>query len=180
MILTFIRHAQSIGNVNPNIYYEIEDSKVPLSEKGIDDAKLLDLSGHVFDKLYYSPYLRCIQTKDILFGENVGTVDELLVERRWGELRDIVDSGEFDKKTHFDFYFRPKGGESFYDLYQRILKFFSYLLSEHKKGDSVCIVSHGEWIMTALQYLRRKGFDNYHESCSCVKNLEVITEKLGE
>ena len=110
--------------------------------------------------MYYSPYVRAKQTANLIHGRISGfegyQINEyeenaLLIERRWGSLRDIVESG---KKTedHFNFYYRALGGESFADAYQRVVLFDMWLKSTSKYEHNI-VVAHGEFNKLYLMHL---------------------------
>jgi broad specificity phosphatase PhoE len=89
-----------------------------------------------------------------------------------------VDGKEFNAEKHFHFFFRPPGGESFFDVYQRVVMFFQemkkYLTGDEKE---ICIVSHGEWIRVALMYLRETTVEDFQTNRIKVKNCEIFTEE---
>lgn len=177
MDLTFIRHAISKGNEDHSIYYKMLDYEVPLSEQGIKDAEKINFSKWDFTEIYCSPYIRCLQTRDLIFTDHwggLGVEDPLLIERQWGGLRDLVDGKDFDPKIHFNFFYRPKNGESFFDVYQRVVLFFNQIRETHNDSDKICIISHGEWIRVALMYLDKTTVQKFHEDRVKVKNLEII------
>jgi broad specificity phosphatase PhoE len=193
MKISFIRHAISEGNKNHKIYNIVSDWNVPLADEGFEQAEKVKNSGkleHV-DIVFCSPYLRCKQTCDVIFTNNKiwnPTIIEnpLLVERDWCGLRDIVDGKEFNAEKHFHFFFRPPGGESFFDVYQRVVMFFqelrNYMDKTYLKHDNkhVCIVSHGEWIRVALMYLRHMTVEEFQTNRIKVKNCEIFTENYYE
>jgi len=185
MKINFIRHAISLGNKNHKIYNIISDWNVPLADEGFEQAQAVHSSKKLenCDLVFCSPYLRCKQTCDIIFTNNRfwnPTIIEnpLLVERDWCGLRDIVDGKEFNAEKHFHFFFRPPGGESFFDVYQRVVMFFQemkkYLTGDEKE---ICIVSHGEWIRVALMYLRETTVEDFQTNRIKVKNCEIFTEE---
>jgi len=182
MEITFIRHAQSMGNVNHSIYYEMMDCDVPLSQKGINDARKLNIGfAHQFKKIYYSPFLRCIQTKNLIFKESSitnQTENPLLIERQWGGLRDIIETKDFDAEKHFNFFYRPPNGESFFDVYQRVIMFFDQLKKNHDEFDKICLITHGEWIRVALMYLDNTTVEDFHKNHIKVKNLDIIVKQF--
>ena len=166
--LYLVRHGQSEGNVNKQVYFEKSDCDIELTEKGKVDAQnaadsiftsLAGVDFHQFS-LFHSTYTRAEQTAKILKEKLEGyegyyveqtNASPLCRERDWGSLRDIVNS---HKKTeeHFNFYYRPLNGESFSDTYQRAAVFHQWLVNttEH---DSVIIVAHGEFHKVYLMHL---------------------------
>ena len=190
--LFLIRHAQSEGNVDSQVYYDKHDSDILLTSKGHEQAQLcantmlerIDKSKRVV--LFNSPYARTVETaqhildtfkddfRDIFAQENV-----LLREREWGQLRDVVDSKRFSREKHFNFYYRPTNGESFADAYNRVVSFFTTLKLLRLEGTSlsnrdIIIVTHGEWIRLALMYLEGRTVQQFCEKSKNPYNCCII------
>lgn len=167
--LFLLRHGQSEANVDKSAYDRTPDHAIelttPIGKNQIVQSatKFCDLVNRegVY-RMFYSPYKRAIQTKNIfngivnlefpLFG---GVISEhenpLLREREWGDLRADVNEGN-KTEDHFNFFYRPLKGESFADLYQRVTVFDTWLKSQNYEED-IIIVSHGELIKVYLMYL---------------------------
>ena len=114
--------------------------------------------------MFYSPYVRAKQSADIIKGKIESTKgykiesynqNPILVERKWGQLRDIVTNGE-KTEDHFNFFYTPENGESFADVYNRTELFHQHLLSR-ETYDNVIIVAHGEFNKVYL--MRLLGWD---------------------
>lgn len=163
--LYLVRHGQSEGNVNNQKYFEKHDSKISLTELGIRQATNAGLMINQLCKrqnwrfqVCYSPYERAVDTKTKLvealksFGHHIGRTreDPRLRERTWGGLRDIAYNGE-DTEDHFMFFYKPVGGESYADCYDRAANFDQWLEANHTEDD-VIIVAHGEFIRCYLMY----------------------------
>jgi broad specificity phosphatase PhoE len=168
------------------------DCNVPLTQKGKTQAKEVgkQLFKQIADDrrrnwldddyndlaLFYTPFLRGRDTKDILkkqLGHHKIDHEQecaLLHERQWGSLRDTISSDEFDADKHFNFFFRPEnGGESFCDCYHRMATFFQMVQLNHKDTD-VIVVAHGEAIRCGLMYLLGwtvEQFDNFRNPQNC-------------
>ena len=180
MRVYLIRHAESIANVDKDAYNRILDHDIPLTKRGEYDATTL---GKIYyklervDAIYCSPYKRARQTaewaKFTPYSEN-----PLLREREWGTLREEIESSEFDASKHFNFYYRPQNGESFADLYQRVITFFNMLKVTHDDDEKIVLVTHGEWIKMALMYYFNHTVDYVEKNHSNVKNCEVVTIEL--
>lgn len=174
MRIYFIRHGESEGNIDKSKYFEKLDCDIELTEKGKNQAeevgfKLFQMLKDASCEFYHSPYLRTIQTSDIILEKVKHKSQEspLLREREWGGLRDIVEMGN-KSEHHFNFYYRPDSGESFADCYQRVVLFFNSIWS--KKKNNTIIVSHGEWISMAMMYLLKrevKDFQKYKNPKNC-------------
>jgi broad specificity phosphatase PhoE len=118
--------------------------------------------------MYYSPYKRATQTANIIHGGISGldgyhinkfVENPLLIERQWGSLRDIVQSGE-KTENHFNFFYQPMGGESFMDCYQRVVLFDTWLRANSKYEHNI-VVAHGEFNKIYLMYLLGWSVDEF-------------------
>lgn len=173
--LFLVRHGTSEGNVNKQVYFTTRDCDVKLTPKGQEDAANAADKIHELVKgvgrfsLYHSSYKRARQTADIIYdrlcdtGYEVGEIrhSPLAREREWGNLRDVIE--ENLNHEHFHFYYRPIGGESFADVYQRVAIFHDWMLKTHK-FDDVIIVAHGEFNKVYLMFLlglNEEEFENY-------------------
>ena len=162
-----LRHAESEGNVNKEIYTTKPDYALNLTDLGKQQSneagrKLYGLLGDESCISYVSPFYRTRQTYDCIkphlnicyeFKE-----DPRLREQEWcGKLR----SEGFDYKTEEErdtfghFYYRFNGGESCTDVYDRISTFLETLHRDFIKSDypkNCIIVTHG---MTMRVFLMR-------------------------
>ena len=189
-----VRHAESVGNVNPIEYYKKHDSEIELTPLGYTQAKecaniLCDAISPGKDvKLFTSPYVRALETSSAIkekFTNDFRYIETfenaLLREREWGNLRNLISSKEFDPMVHFNFYHRPINGESFADAYIRVVTFFNML--QHTLLHTVCdtdviVVSHGEWIRLALMHLDSTSVQQFVGTRDIPKNCCVITREL--
>jgi 2,3-bisphosphoglycerate-dependent phosphoglycerate mutase len=186
MKIYFVRHGESLGNVDSRAYFEYHDHDIPLTDRGREQSCDVGnrICGLVQDRpfrIIHSPFLRALDTAKIIDRQCIlngkyARVSEspLLYERSWGNLRGIVDNAEtLELNMYFNFFYRPTNGESFADVYQRVVLFFQELRQDLCQDDIV-IVSHGEWIRLALMYLRGysvKYFNDNHkspENCCCI------------
>lgn len=165
-----VRHGQSLGNVNKSVYYTTPDSKITLTEKGKEQAyeagaRVCSLSNcidgqNIWFHVCYSPYERAKETKDIVVDFMLSCnkkifhhrEDPRLREREWGMLRDLNDNHKGNKDHFFDFFYRPEGGESFANCYDRVGSFHQWL-ELNTKEENVIIVAHGESIKCYMAYL---------------------------
>jgi len=182
-----VRHAQSEANVNPSLYSKHKDWDIELTEQGKGQAeeaatKILELwySQYVGEaswmpkekfhyNLWYSPFKRATETAKLIckglyvmepIHLNSTYENPLLVERQWGELRDIVERGE-KTEDHFNFFYQPLGGESFMNCYQRVALFHEQLL--RKKHHNNIVVAHGEFNKLYLMYLLEWSIEEFNK-----------------
>lgn len=179
MNLYLIRHGESLGNINPQSYYDMYEPDIPLTDKGRWQANECHLQLPDNYLMYYSPYDRAKETADIIHRNSgrytITFEDPLLVERAWGQLREnITDASNKDK--YFKFFYKPEGGESFFDCYQRVVLFFHGLMIRNIQSN-VVIISHGEWIRLALMYLDGTTVEQFEKECKVPGNCEIIKRK---
>jgi 2,3-bisphosphoglycerate-dependent phosphoglycerate mutase len=150
--ILLVRHGESLGNVDETVHATTADHAVPLSPRGVDQARdagqairtfyesaLGDARPHI--RLWVSPYKRTRQTADAL-GETLGDwitdrVEHILLcEQQFG-LFDGVPERELAEKfpaefAHYDmqcrfggkFWARMPQGESRFDVAKRIHQAF--------------------------------------------------------
>lgn len=181
--LYFIRHGQSEANVDSKIYYSKADAEITLTELGRQQAlqagQTLAKSLGDSPEIYFSPFCRAYETANIIakqFKRATLQESDLLRERTWGYLREIVDGGH-KTESHFNFFYRPFGGESFCDAYSRAVKFLNAL--KNKKSDGpIIVVSHNEWIRVALLYTNQISLSDFNSQRRRVGNCEIIKTQL--
>lgn len=177
--LYLIRHGQSEGNVDPSVYYTKPDSEIELTIHGKKQAHECGqtLSETLGDspEIYFSPYRRAYETANLIAKQfKYATLEEcdLLRERTWGYLREIVDGG-LKTDDHFKFFYRPFGGESFADAHARAILFLNKLRA-HPSRSPVIIVSHGEWIRVALMHINKLTIAEFEERRKNPYNCQII------
>lgn len=162
--IILLRHCESEGNVNKEIYKTKPDYALNLTDKGIlqaihsgKDLGLLLKNETV--NAYVSPFYRTRQTfQHIKPFINVTDMkeDPRLREQEWcGKLR--TDGYDFNTEEERDafghFYYRFHGGESCADVFDRISTFFESLHRDFKKKDyqkNCIIVTHGMTLRVIL------------------------------
>lgn len=165
----------------------MNDHEIDICEKHIHQAeaaadKIVELYDGMISPskewyLYHSPFLRTRRTKDIILKElahdyifpNVKE-NPLLMERSWGNLRNIIET-EKEVDKYFDFFYQPSNaGESFAQCYQRCVTFDNMLKNQVGEDDNVIIVGHGEQIKCYLMHLlgwTLEEFNNYKNPENC-------------
>lgn len=165
-MLILIRHAESEGNANCMAYLNKKDEDIDLTNNGEvqalkfaqDLAMFLDQKQRSNFKCFTSTHLRAKKTaKPFIDFYGLQAVEEpALVERNWGDLRIKVANKEHSD-IDFEFFNRPKNGESFLDLYSRVLSFLLLIRKFKKEEDTIIVFTHGEWIKMAYQVWGQMG-----------------------
>lgn len=167
-----IRHGESMGNVDKNIYKTVPDWKVPLTDQGIKQAKEAGykLSQQIFIKnyklfhpsyyplqIYSSPWYRARQTAEniklsicetLKIGNIIIREDPRIREQEWGNFQEehLVKKIKDERYRYGSFFYRMPHGESGADVYDRVTTFIDTLHRDFKKEnfpDNMCIVTHG-------------------------------------
>lgn len=169
-----VRHGQSIGNTNKEIYKSIPDYVVHLTDLGKQQTfevgtKIGPIIGENSNiQFYVSPYWR---TRESYHNINLGikeTVniassnyyeDARLREQEWGQR--VGDDGGYKtneegaRDAYGHFYYRFGNGESCADVYDRTSDFMGTMFRDFEKPnfpENVVIIAHG---MTNRVFLMR-------------------------
>jgi broad specificity phosphatase PhoE len=191
-----IRHGESVGNVDKTIYKTIPDWKIPLTEKGILQAKeagqklaLLikqdsELYGNNLFTFYISPWYRARQTS-LNLRETLETIhpkaisitkeDPRLREQEWGNFQEdhIAKKIQDERRRFGTFFYRMPDGESGADVYDRITTFIDTMHRDFEKKESsanIIIISHGLAIkafLTRWFHWSAEDFDQYDTPDNC-------------
>jgi broad specificity phosphatase PhoE len=151
MRILLVRHGESMGNVDPAVHATTADHAVPLSERGLAQAReagahiaryyesTADEKRHV--RLWLSPYRRTRETADAITEAAGGHITDrvehiLLCEQQFGLFDGLTDAQMLARfpheKSYFDlqcrfggkFWARMPQGESRFDVAQRIHQAF--------------------------------------------------------
>jgi broad specificity phosphatase PhoE len=164
-----VRHGQSQGNVDREIYKTIPDYAVQLTDKGMGQAveagkQISSIIGDSTIQFYVSPFWRTRQTY-LGIRESFPSLerckyyeDPRLREQEWTQLfesRMGYADVENERDGYGHFYYRFKNGESCADVYDRMSDFMGTMFRDFEKNDfprNVVIVTHG---MTMRLFLMR-------------------------
>lgn len=164
-----VRHGQSQGNVDREVYKEIPDYALKLTPTGWDQAlqvgqQLSNIIRGQSIQFYVSPFWRTRQTYLGIVKENsrskrVYYEDPRLREQEWsqklGSRGGYRENEEVERDSYGHFYYRFGGGESCADVFDRVSDFMGTMFRDFKKPNfprNVVIVSHG---MTMRLFLMR-------------------------
>ncbi len=165
MRLIIVRHGETEAN-RKEIHEGQGQGK--LTEKGISQAKRvgLRLKDEKIDKIYVSDLQRTIDTaKEIIkYHPDAEVVYDPRIREQshgvfegtpWGTIK-----AEGDKAGKSRFEFKPDGGESSLEMYERV-KGFIHSVAEKDKGKNVMMVSHGGPIVCLLIYLFNRPQEDF-------------------
>lgn len=192
--IILIRHGESEGNANKDLYTIKPDYTLELTEKGFEQAlnagrELKKIIGEESSFFYVSPMWRTRSTfESIVKGlgnKNICYVEEPRIrEQEWGHLRTQEESisVERDRDSYGVFYFRIPDGESAADVYDRVSDFFGTMHRDFEKesyAENAIIVTHG----MAIRLFLMKWFHWTVEEFEVLKNpynCEIIVLEKNE
>lgn len=188
------RHAESIEDIDNNIYDKLKDLDIPLTDKGKKQAydfgqELVNiLKDSRLVHFYTSPGVRNIQTLDIVSSllspslDICTEIEPLIVKQDWGKInsenKPEIEAERY--KTGVLRYEFPTG-ESAKSLIQRLTKFKEKIIKIQKNTNSEIVVfSHGFEFRVLLMLFM--GWDEeLFESFGNLENCEfrILTKKLN-
>lgn len=154
-----MRHAQSIANIDGSVYKDMCQTEIPLSQYGrnqcsqIREALKKELVLNQKTLCISSPLKRAKETAELVCDRTVGIEeDPLLVEQWWGSANGFESFEAYIEKnpdetkilnTNSFFYYAPPRGESLFDVYKRVILFFSsHEWFRHYVAQNILIVTH--------------------------------------
>jgi broad specificity phosphatase PhoE len=190
--IILVRHGESQGNENREIYATVPDYALQLTDKGIRQAReagrhLRSLIGDESVFFYISPLWRTRMT----FEEIVRSFERdkfrfreepRIREQEWGHLRNLDDNEQIDKARNSfgSFYYRIPEGESAADVYDRISDFFGTLHRDFDKEhfpQNVVIVTHGMAIRLFLMRWYHWTIEEFDTVANPLNGEYVVMEK---
>lgn len=177
--IIMIRHGESEDNVK-RVFGTFES---PLSEKGKEEIKRTreTLKEFEFEKVYYSPFKRAIQTYQILGlkGEEDSRIGEYDFGIFSGLDSDGIEEkypGEYKKWISDPTEYVIKEGESLDMAYNRVVKFLEEII---EKDESVVLVSHAGIIRLAFCWVLG-NIDNFLQFKVGNGSINVISIEEGK
>ena len=189
--LFFIRHGQSVGNVDHAFYSQIPDYAITLTETGKEQAfergkELAKVEGRF--SVFVSSYFRARQTLHQIkksIGDRIikeYTPTPLLREQEWSNAVGKHSDMELERErlTWGVYYYRFPGGESCADVSVRLRHFNSVLANELHLGtaENIVIVGHGMAMRIHLAILLSLSVEEF-ELMRNPKNCGVIELEWG-
>jgi len=176
--LLIVRHGESQRNVGKQAAQAagkleygggVRDTDVALTACGVRQA---DVTGKFlsqtfrFDRAFVSPYLRTVQTAQLMIKHSKQPV-ELIIEERirekeFGILDGLTKKGihekypdeEHRRERDGKYYYRPPGGESYPDVALRVHSFIGTMVRECAR-QSVLVVCHSVIVLAFRRLLER-------------------------
>jgi len=154
--IKIVRHGESEGNVNRQIYAKVPDYALRLTPNGLLQARMCgqrlrqQLDGDVM--FYVSPQFRARDTHFEIakfFPGSPVREEPLIREQDWGSnLREVdaIADWEKEREQYGAFYFRFHRGESGCDVYDRVSDFIGVMHRDFERSDypkNAIIVTHG-------------------------------------
>lgn len=176
-----IRHGESEGNANKEIYTKIPDYAVRLTDRGrtqADDVgkKVIDFLDGKPAAVYYSPFIRTIETTNGILThlKETNLVDKKFVredarlrEQEWHSCLPLTSYNpqrEEDRIKFGVFFYRFPNGESNADVYDRMGSFTENLHRDFQRKDfpeNLILVTHGMAMRVLLMNLLNKSVDEF-------------------
>ncbi len=178
--LYLVRHPE-VENHDKNVFNGSID--VDLSEKGYQQAE--ELFNYFKDRdvrfVFSSPMKRCMVLASKFEGLCKVVVDERLKERRfgifeslsWSEIEKVYQK-EAEEFLNEPFFYRPNGGESFYDVERRVNGFIDDVL-KRLKGNAL-VVAHGgvnRVIIMRLLGMKRENVLRISQDYACINHFQT-------
>lgn len=205
--ILLVRHGESEGNCDKEVNRFTPNHKVPLTNRGHDQATnagevlKLFLTQKCFDNgkkspsilFYTSPYLRARQTcngiisgiKDIP-GITYKTHEEpRLREQDFGNFQSTPEEMEeiWQERAHYGhFFYRIPHGESAADVYDRVALFNETLFRQFQQEDFpelLVLVTHGIWARVFLMKWFRWSYEEF-ESLRNIPHCQYLIMKKEE
>lgn len=180
--LILVRHGESEGNVDQNIYQSVADGLLHLTEEGWKQARcagreLKKLIGDEPVKFMVSPYVRTRETFNAIV-ESFGGADTVewyedprIREQDFGNFQNVEDvqRAKQERQNFGAFFYRMPHGESPSDVYDRLSSFFETMYrswdttpSEVMGNLNYVVVCHGITIAVFLMRLFKYSVDEFH------------------
>ncbi len=166
MNIYFTRHGETEWNKADKIQGWLDS---PLTENGIEMGKKLQKEAEniKFDKVYSSDLNRAYETTKLIIPEQEIIKTELLREINVGNWsgHPFKDAEKLNPEA-YDLYFNHpekyirEDGESFYDLVNRVEKFFEDYIY-NSDDENILIVSHGITIIAIFNLMENISIDKF-------------------
>ena len=145
-MLVFIRHGKTQWNLEERLQGKEADSDLlPIDENFINNLNG-EFNDIIFDKLIISPLKRALEfSKYINFKTRKRVINGDIAEISFGDFSgkrlDEIDSSIIEQRNLDKWHFRPKNGESYEDLYNRLNNIALELMKDMNRTN-IAIIGH--------------------------------------
>ena len=160
----FIRHALTTGNLERRYIGRTDE---PLCEEGVLSARAASEAGlPALDAVYTSPYLRCVQTANILFPKYAPVIVNELRECDFG-LFENKSADELANDTAYAQWLATNctakipEGEDVREFKERCCSAFIQIAEVTQESSHTAIVTHGGCVMAILERFARPKREFY-------------------
>jgi len=177
--IILVRHGESCGNADHNLYREKADNQINLTDRGRAQAieagkKIKELIGdNARVQLFVSPFNRTLQTADLLrcaFNDHVAhtSIETNIREQEFGNLQDDQHTTyRLEQRKVGRFWYRFPTGESGADVYSRVKLWFNELIRINRrpgmeKVDTIVAVTHGLTMRLVLMQMFGWSPNTFH------------------
>lgn len=182
-----IRHGQSEGNLDKNVYDTVPDYAVSLTAEGRNQAreagkKLKDQLAGTLPIFMISPFWRTRETYELIaeyIPIHYSILNPHLVEQSWGDSpRTEVLKLENERLAYGTYFWKFPKGESCLDVELRVAQVQTQLETLHSKyrnNDPVVtpvLITHGMTMRLLAKRLLRYSIEEFEE-LRCPKNCEI-------
>lgn len=198
--IILVRHGQSEGNVNKEIYRTKPDYALDLTPLGVEQAKtagqiIRGIVGVNVPQFYVSPFWRTRRTFEniaLAFGNHTQILnnyafyeDPRLREQEWHGCLPVDGydtNAETDRDEFGHFYYRFDGGESCADVFDRVSDFMNTLHRDFEKPffpENCVIVTHGMTLRVFLMRWFHMSVETFEELAN-PKNCDLVILRLND
>jgi len=196
-----VRHGESLGNISPEVYINVPDWRISLTEEGKEQAKATGSKiSHIIGEdpvfFYTSPYRRTKETLQSMVTEFeqsdiVGVREEpRLTEQQFGNFQNLdeIQICKVERSSYGRFYYRFPQGESGFDVYTRVSTFLPDLYRDAANAElfgegqtardlNVVIVSHGLTLRLLLMRWFQYTISDFEQSHNPPNAAFVVMER---
>ncbi|OQS05899.1 phosphoglycerate/bisphosphoglycerate mutase [Thraustotheca clavata] len=194
--IIMVRHGQSEGNVNPDLYRDIPDNAMPLTDLGKSQARaagkeIKEIIGNESVRCIVSPCTRTIETFEeimVAWGPDAASIpwteEPRIREQDFGNFQnpEQIRECKIQRKKFGGFFYRFPSGESPADVYDRISSFLESLhrMFMRKREQNYILVAHGVAIRILLMRYFRYTIAEYEEVENFHNGEFVVMEHNGD
>lgn len=156
MRIIFIRHGQTIGNIEKKYIGTTDEELYIIPEKKYPECEIV----------VSSPLKRCIQTANIIYPEKRVDIFNDLREIDFGDFegknyKELKNNSEYQRWIDSNGTINFPNGENYNDFKERCCKAFEIITEKYKKSESIAFVVHGGTIMSILEKFASPAKDFY-------------------